>query len=84
MPPNISRVTFLHLILVCYLGLKNYLFVGSHDAAQRTEMLCSLLGSCKMNDVEPSALLKEVLTRLPDHKANKLHELLHNSKKSFE
>jgi len=42
------------------LGRKNYLFAGSHDAAQRTAMLYSFLGSCKMNDVEPSAWLKDV------------------------
>jgi len=65
------------------LGRKNYLFAGSHDAAQRTAMLYSLLGTCKMNDVEPSAWLKDVLTRLPDHKANKLHELLPNNRKSL-
>jgi transposase len=33
------------------LGRKNYLFAGSHDAAQRTAMLYSSYGSCKMNDV---------------------------------
>lgn len=66
------------------LGRKNYLFAGSHDAAQITAMLYSFLGSCKMNDVEPSAWLKDVLTRLPDHKANKLYELLPNSRKSLE
>jgi transposase len=60
------------------LGRKNYLFAGSHDAAQRTAKLYSFLGSCKMNDVEPSAWLKDVLIRLPDYKANKLHELLPN------
>jgi len=42
------------------LGRKNYLFAGSHDAAQSTAMLYSFLGSCKMNDVEPSAWLKDV------------------------
>ena len=66
------------------LGRKNYLFAGSHDAAQRTAMLYSFLGSCKMNDVEPSAWLKDVLIRLPDYKANKLHELLPNSRISLE
>ena len=65
------------------LGRKNYLFAGSYDAAQRTAMLYSLLGTCKMNDVEPSAWLKDVLTRLPDYKANKLHELLPNNRKSL-
>jgi len=66
------------------LGRKNYLFAGSHDAAQRTAMLYSFLGSCKMNDVEPSAWLKDVLIRLPDYKANKLHGLLPNSRTSLE
>ena len=66
------------------LGRKNYLFAGSHDAAQRTAMLYSFLGSCKMNDVEPSAWLKDVLIRLPDYKANKLHELLPNCRTSIE
>jgi hypothetical protein len=37
-----------------------------------------------MNDVEPSAWLKDVLIRLPDYKANKLHELLPNSRTSLE
>jgi transposase len=41
-------------------------------------MLYSFLGSCKMNDIEPSAWLKDILTRLPDHEANKLLELLPN------
>jgi len=36
------------------------------------------------NDVKPSVWLKDVLTRLPDHKANKLHELLPTSRKSLE
>ena len=66
------------------LGRKNYLFAGSHDAAQRTAMLYSFLGSCKMNDVEPLAWLKDILTRLPDYKVNKLHELLPISRTSLE
>jgi hypothetical protein len=66
------------------LGRKNYLFAGSHDAAQRTAMFYSFLGSCKMNIVEPSAWLKDVFTRLPDYKASKLHELLPISWTSLE
>ena len=42
------------------LGRINYLFAGSHDAAQRAAMLYSFLGSGKMNYVEPSACLKDV------------------------
>ncbi len=57
-------------------GRKNYLFAGSHDAAQRAALFYSLLNTCKLNDIEPWAWLKESLTKLHDYKANKLHELL--------
>ncbi|MBA3830280.1 MAG: IS66 family transposase, partial [Taibaiella sp.] len=49
------------------LGRKNYLFVGSHEAAKRSGMLYSLLGTCKMNGIEPYAWLKEVLQTIADH-----------------
>ena len=58
------------------LGRKNYLFAGSHDAAQRSAMIYSFFATCKANDVEPYAWLKDTLTRVADHKVNKLHELL--------
>src|SRR5690606_13987963 len=35
------------------IGRKNYLFAGSHQAAQRAAMLYSLLGTCKINNVNP-------------------------------
>ncbi len=58
------------------IGRKNYLFAGSHDAAQRAAMIYSLLGTCKLKDVEPFAWLKNVFEVLPDWKANRLEELL--------
>ena len=58
------------------LGRKNYLFAGSHDAAQRAAIIYSFLGTCKKNGVEPFAWLKDILTRLPDHPVNRLEELL--------
>jgi len=63
------------------LGRKNYLFAGSHEAAQRAAIIYSLLGSCKKNEVNPADWLTDVLNRLPNHKANRLEELLpHNWK----
>lgn len=63
------------------LGRKNYLFCGSHEAAQRTAMIYSLLGSCKMQNINPYIWLKDVLTRLSMHPINKVKELLpHNWK----
>lgn len=58
------------------LGRKNYLFAGSHAAAQRIAVFYSLLGSCKLHDVEPYAYLKDILERLPDHPINEIDQLL--------
>lgn len=58
------------------LGRKNYLFCGSHEAAQRTAMIYSLLGSCKMQGVNPYLWLKDILTRISMHPINKIKELL--------
>lgn len=58
------------------LGRKNYLFAGSHKAAQRAAMMYSFFATCKINNVEPLAWLTDVLNRIPEHKANKLSELL--------
>lgn len=61
------------------LGRKNYLFAGSHEAAKRSGMLYSLLGTCKMHSVEPYNWLKNVLQKIPTQPINKVKELLpHN------
>lgn len=61
------------------IGRKNYLFAGSHEAAQRSAMLYSLLGTCKLNDINPFDWLKNVLSRIGKHPINKVQELLpHN------
>jgi transposase len=57
-------------------GRKNYLFAGSHEAAQRSAMLYSLLGTCKMNGVEPYQWLKSTLEKIADHPINRITELL--------
>lgn len=58
------------------LGRKNYLFAGNHKCAQRAAMFYSFFGTCKRNDINPFEWLKDVLERLPEHKANKLNDLL--------
>ena len=58
------------------LGRKNYLFAGSHQAARHAAMMYSFLGTCKINDVEPFAWLKEVLRKITDHSVRNLEELL--------
>lgn len=58
------------------LGRKNYLFAGSHAAAQRIAVFYSLLGSCKLHNIEPYTYLKDILERLPDHPINEIDDLL--------
>lgn len=63
-------------------GRKNYLFAGSHEAAQRSAMLYSLLGTCKMHGIEPYAWLRAVLEAIADHPINQITTLLpHKFKK---
>ena len=68
------------------LGRKNYLFAGSHKAAQNTAILYSILLSAKQNKLNPYRYLYTLLKRLPDHPINKIAELLpHNFQdKGFE
>jgi len=63
------------------IGRKNYLFAGSHEAAQRSAMLYSLMGTCKLHNINPFLWLKDILKRLPTHPINKIEKLLpHNWK----
>jgi len=48
------------------LGRKNWLFAGNHQSAERSGIIYSILESCVLNNVEPFAYIKDVLTRLPD------------------
>lgn len=65
------------------LGRKNYLFAGSHNAAQNIAMWYSFFGSCKKQNIEPYQWLKSTLEKISDHKANKLHQLLPGYKKDY-
>ena len=49
------------------IGRKNWLFVGSSTAGHRAAVLMSLIASCKANEVEPWAYLKDIFTRLPQN-----------------
>jgi transposase len=58
------------------LGRKNYMFAGSHDAAQQAAIVYSLLATCKINNVEPFEWLSNTLSVISDYPANQLHKLL--------
>jgi transposase len=58
------------------IGRKNWLFAGSLLAGQRAAAIMSLIQSAKLNGHDPHAYLRDVLRRLPTHKANQIGELL--------
>ena len=58
------------------LGRKSWLFAGSDRGGQRAAVMYSLIVTAKMNDVDPQAWLADVLARIAEHPALRLHELL--------
>ena len=60
-------------------GRKNYLFCGSHDAAQMTAAMYSLMATCKKNGVDEFEWLTDVFERIQDHKQKDLYQLLPNN-----
>ena len=47
------------------LSRKNFLFCGNHEAAENTAVICSLLATCKAQEVNPREWLNDVIARLP-------------------
>jgi hypothetical protein len=58
------------------LGRKNYLFAGSNAGGERAAAMYSLIGSAKLNGLDPEAYLSHVLARVADHPINRIEELL--------
>ena len=69
---NLSERT---LRTVC-IGRKNYLFAGSDNGARRAANIYSLVASCKLNDIDPFAYFRDVLSRISTHRMEKIDELL--------
>lgn len=61
------------------IGRKNYLFAGSHKAAQMTAMMYSFMAMCKKNDVNELEWLTDVFERIQSHKQKDLYQLLPNN-----
>jgi hypothetical protein len=58
------------------IGRKNYLFFGADSGGQRGAAIYSLIGSAKLNGIDPEAYLTYVLERIASHPINRISDLL--------
>ena len=58
------------------LGRKFWLFCGSDRGGRRAAAMYTLIGTAKLNNLDPQAWLADVLTRIADHSASRIDELL--------
>jgi transposase len=57
-------------------GRKNYLFAGSHKAAENAAIFYSLLASCKAQGINPQTWLNETLKKIATLPISRIEELL--------
>lgn len=58
------------------LGRKNYLFAGSDRGGESAAAMYSLIGTAKLNGIDPESYLRNVLLRIAEHPINRIEELL--------
>jgi transposase len=58
------------------LGRKNWLFAGSDSGGERAALFYTLIRTAMLNELEPEAYLRQVITRVGTHPVNRLHDLL--------
>ena len=57
-------------------GRKNWTFAGSDEGGRRAAAIYTLIATAKLNEIDPQAWLADVLARLSDHPARRIHDLL--------
>jgi transposase len=60
----------------CCLGRKNFLFLGADSGGERAATMYSLIGSARMNGIDPEAYLRHVFTYIADYPVNRIDDLL--------
>ncbi len=58
------------------LGRRNYLFAGSDGGGESAAVIYSLIGTARLNGIEPFAYLRTVFERIANHPINRIDELL--------
>ena len=58
------------------IGRKNNVFVGSERGGKSAAIIYTLIETAELNSVDPQAWLTDTLSRIVDHKINRIDELL--------
>jgi hypothetical protein len=58
------------------IGRKNWMFAGSERGGKAMAIAFTLIETAKLNGVDPQAWLTDILSRIADHKINRIDELL--------
>lgn len=66
----------LNALRMVSLGRKNFLFFSSDHGGERGALLYSLIGTCKLNGIDPERYLHHVLNVIADWPVNRVSELL--------
>lgn len=57
-------------------GRRNWTFCGSDRGGDRAAAMYTLIQTCRLNEVDPHAWLRDIIARISDHPQTRLHELL--------
>jgi transposase len=60
----------------CRLGRKNFLFLGADSGGERAAAMYGLIGTARMNGIDPEAYLRYVFTHIADYPINRVADLL--------
>ncbi|STI41684.1 transposase [Escherichia coli] len=55
---------------------QNFMFFGSDHGGERGALLYGLIGTCRLNGIDPEAYLRHILSVLPEWPSNRVDELL--------
>lgn len=73
---ELSNILIENAIRPVAIGRKNYMFKGSHEAAQRAAMIYSLTSIAKNHGYDPFIYFKDLLSKLPKAKSNQIDPFL--------
>jgi transposase len=58
------------------LGRRNFLFAGADSGGERAAAIYGLIGTARLNGIDPEVWLRHVLTHIADHPVNRVDDFL--------